>query len=119
MWPFNPSRKGSNALEQPAETTAQYLCRLMEEQNSLLRELIPALSGHAARTLKTAKQLPVSRIRTDKDVFRVDRNTVLQQERLKQEQELAPWWSTTGSGPASGSSSTPTPGNGDGKLPAA
>lgn len=107
MWPFPRSRAGFNALASPSpETTAQLLCRLMEEQNSLLRELIQAQTGSPSRTLRTPKLSPVSRIRTDNDVFRVNRETVLAAERKREEQIEAPWRTIPVTGPGSSPSST-------------
>jgi len=91
MWPFNPSREGSSVLDQQSqELTAAYLCRLQAENNSLLRELIRALTGQPATTGTVSLSRPASRIRTDKDVFVVTRTMVEAQDRRRQEAEIAP-----------------------------
>ena len=53
-------------------STADYLCKLMEEQNSLLRELIARTTGNMATTRK-AYPLGEKRIRTAEDVTFVGR----------------------------------------------
>ena len=110
MWPFRRSREGSSVLDQRSpETTAQYLCRLMAENNALHRELIQALTGRPAKTLTVGEPLPANhRVRTDRDVFRVDRDTVLKDQFVKMEKDIAPW-RTAENGPAS---SLPLPSHG-------
>lgn len=78
-------RAPKDPLAQPSpQSTAQYLASLMEENNRLLRELIQGVTGHPAMT-RSAGVTPndARRIRTDKDVFRVTRDTVLDQERAR------------------------------------
>jgi len=105
MWPFRP-----NLLKDKSETsgrlsTADYLCRLMEEQNGLLRELLFAM-GKQPHTLKTRPSIRTTP-RTDADVFRVGREDVLTTERKAAEAIVAPWRR-----PESGPGSAQTPTNG-------
>lgn len=104
MWPFRPSRA---PLEEPSSlSTAQYLCQLMVEQNSLLRELIK-VTGHTPQTRRTGVPRAESvRIRTASDVSRVTREHIVEQD-LKQRLEQAPW-RTPENGPAS-APRTPSP----------
>ncbi len=69
----------------------EYLCQLMVEQNALLRELIHTATGRVAFAPRATRQGAVVRIRTDKDVSRISRETVLQDQFKKQEAETAPW----------------------------
>lgn len=104
MWPFNRSPEPS-PLEQPSpEVTGQYLCRLMAENNSLLRELIAGLTGHQASTRPVGLPRPdVKAIRTDKDVSFVNRSRILQQQRDQEQQ------ARTGAIPANGQASASGP----------
>ena len=87
MWPFPRSRA---PLEEPSSlSTAQYLCRLMEEQNSLLRELIQA-QGIIPQTRRTGVPRPDVRIRTASDVSRATRHHIVQED-LRHRMEQAPW----------------------------
>ena len=72
---------------------------LLQEQNSLLRELVAAHTGAVARTPKPIHLAVPLRIRTDKDVSRVTRQDVLEQEWKAQEAEVAPWRSGPDSDP--------------------
>lgn len=65
--------------------------RLLEEQNSLLRELVAA-HGRIAQTPRAPLAAPTERkIRTEKDVTRVTREDVIQAEREEQEKLAAIW----------------------------
>lgn len=86
--------------------------RLLEENNSLLRELIHAITGRQALT--TARQRPAGhRIMDASDVSYVSRNTVLAEE-LRRRQQQADLSHTPRNGPgsappASNGGSAPTP----------
>lgn len=97
MWPFPRSRA---PLEEPSSlSTAQYLCRLMEEQNSLLRELIQA-QGIIPQTRRTGvPRAAPGRLYTDKDVSHATREGILEED-LKRRMAQAPW-RTPESGPDS------------------
>lgn len=107
MFAFLRSHKVDAVLNEPKRlSTADYLCRLMEEQNSLLRELLRAQGRHPATIRATPTS--VNRIRTDKDVLRITREMVLEQEAKEREKKEAMWRN----GPASdltGSTSGNTP----------
>jgi len=63
-------RRKTDSLAEPQRlSTADYLVKLMEEQNSLLRELLRAMG----RQPSTIRALPTTgrRIYTDQDVFRI------------------------------------------------
>ena len=92
-------------------STADYLCRLMEEQNGLLRELVSSL-GHPARTIK-ASPVTKDRIRTDKDVMRVTRQEVLAQEIERAAATDAPWRSGPASDPTDSTSGRTPPAKAD------
>lgn len=65
-------RTTDQLLNEPRRiSTADYLCKLMEEQNSLLREVVRAVSGQHPSTIK-ARPTAVNRIRTAEDVIRVN-----------------------------------------------
>jgi hypothetical protein len=116
MFPFRRSR---DPLAEPtSQSTAQYLCRLMEEQNALLRELIAVASGRPATTRRADQgSAPPKAPRTDKDVTQVTRLTVAEQEREARTKVSAPW-RTPASGPAS-ATPTPNPGTDPVSLPPA
>jgi hypothetical protein len=84
------------------DRSIEYLCQLMVEQNSLLRELIHTASGRIAAAPRATRQPVANRIRTDSDVSRISRETILQEQFRKQEAEIAPWRT-----PASGQDSKP------------
>ena len=113
MFSFLRSREGSSVLDKPSpESTAQYLCRLMAEQNALLRELIQGVTGHPSQIVRAAQSRPKdTRLRTDKDVFRVGRDQVLQMERKQEEARVAPHRSIPANGPDSAPENS-APGNG-------
>ncbi len=72
-------RKDDQVLNEPKRiSTADYLCKLMEEQNSLLREMLSA-QGRFPSTLK-ARPVQVSRLRTEKDVTFVGRTTSMDEQ---------------------------------------
>lgn len=96
----------------PNLTPVEYLCKLQEETNSLLRELLVAHTGNYAKTPRTRVQAP-SRTFTDKDVTVVTRAMRIQQEQTRQTQTAAPW-RTFVSGPASETTSPK-----DGSMPSA
>ena len=80
-----------DVLEEPKRlSTADYLCRLMEEQNQLLRELLVA-SGHSPRALKANPAVNSRRVYTDKDVFRVTREETELRIRQEQDRIQHPW----------------------------
>lgn len=80
-----------DVLEEPRRlSTADYLCRLMEEQNQLLREMLGALGRHSA-VPKANPAVNGRRIYTDKDVMRVTREDVEQLRRQEAEKTAAPW----------------------------
>ncbi len=103
MFGFHRSREP--LTEPTAQTTAQYLCRLMEEQNLLLREVVLTFTGRPAATPRAGQ--PSARPttpRTDKDVSRVTRETVRSQ-RLQDAEKVDAPWRMPASGPDSGSTS--------------
>lgn len=95
MWPFPRSR---DPLTQPRLSTADYLCRLMEEMVALQRETLTALGKPTFRPKISPVGSP-TRLRTADDVIRITRDDLLAQERQSQEQQTAPW---RGNGPANG-----------------
>lgn len=98
---FRP--KSSDPLHvQTRLSTADYLCRLMEEQNAILREMVLAL-GRQPHAIK-ASPLTTGRIRTDKDVIRVTRNDVIGQEIEKATATEAQWRSGPDSAPTASTS---------------
>ncbi len=68
-----------------------HLCRLVEEQNSLLRELVRVQTGRPAATRQHLPLGSVQRIRTDRDVSLVTRDQAVQETLRKKEAEIAPW----------------------------
>lgn len=70
-------------------TPVERLCKLQEENNGLLRELLVATLGRPPQTPR-ASQAPL-RTYTDKDVTVVNRSMRIQQEQQRQEQTAAPW----------------------------
>ena len=73
-------RSSDQLLNEPKRiSTADYLCKLMEEQNSLLRELLH-VQGRVPSTLK-ARPVAVSRLRTEKDVTFVGRQTSVDEQK--------------------------------------
>ncbi len=90
-------RSSDQLLNEPKRlSTADYLCKLMEEQNSLLRELLRA-QGRMPATIR-ATPVGVSRIRTDKDVSFVGRTTSVDEQKANG-RDSAPTGSTSGSTP--------------------
>ena len=90
MFSFLRSPKDDVLAEPRRLSTADYLCRLMEEQNQLLREMLLAY-GRPSSVPKTSPAVNVRRVYTDKDVFRVTRQDTEQQFREAQEKLDAPW----------------------------
>src|SRR5262245_21615665 len=92
-------------------STADYLCRLMEEQNQLLREVCLALGRHA-QSPKANPAVNVRRQYTAEDVTRVTRD--MTEDRLRKEQEriAAPWRTGPENPPMPGSNGTTPAGNG-------
>lgn len=79
-------------LGNDSEKSVEYLCQLVAEQNQLMRELIRVVSGRPATSPVARTPANVSRIRTDKDVFRVvSRDQAIRQDLEKQMAEIAPW----------------------------
>ena len=68
-----------------------HLCRLVEEQNSLLRELVRVQTGRPAQTRQHLPLGTAPRIRTDRDVSLVTREQSVQETLRKKEAEIAPW----------------------------
>ena len=90
IWPFHrfrPSRQSRQDL-------TPHLCRLLEEQNALLRELSSAL-GRPSVVPRVQAELPRIRapyvVRTEKDVMRVTREDRLTDQMKRQQDEMATW----------------------------
>src|SRR5262245_53201780 len=115
MFEYLRSRK-RDVLEEPKRlSTADYLCRLMEEQNRLLRELL----GRPSSVPRANPAVNIRRKYTDADVFRVTRATTEEQLRQEEERLAAPWRSGPENPPTQGPSGITPAGNGAGDGPKA
>ncbi len=88
MWPLDRLQQRLHPPPQPS------IRQLLQEQNQLLRELIFALTHAPANTKISQANPPASRPRrklTDADVIRVPREVYVEDRRLAQEQQIAPW----------------------------
>lgn len=90
MFGFRRSPNPDVLAEPRRLSTADYLCRLMEEQNQLLREVLVGL-GRQPQTLKASPAVNGRRKYTAEDVYRVTREDVESLRRAEQEKIEAPW----------------------------
>src|SRR5262245_7776870 len=90
MFAFLRSPKRDVLTEPQRLSTADYLCRLMEEQNQLLRELLGAL-GRQSSIPRANPAVNVRRQYTDKDVFRVSREQTEERLQKERDQREHPW----------------------------
>lgn len=96
-------------------TQGEYQTKLLEEQNSLLRELLVAI-GRQPSTLKAKSGQPI-RSFTAKDVVRVTRADRLKMQ-AEAQQAQAPWRTPTpAAGPGSETTSTASGSKSDGRSP--